>query len=148
MSALTSWVLSIALLVHDGHGFTKRMPVAMAEAIDAAATANPFDGDIRYTAALLTVFAFRESSYRSDVEGDCDASKTHCHSAGAWQTPAGSTSHDVAKQAVYALKLMHESAEKCESAPLAVYAGGCGNSQARRISTVRMALAHELAVTP
>lgn len=147
MSPLTTWILAIALLVHDSHGFSKRMPLAMAKAIDAAATANPIDGDVRYTAALLTVFSFRESSYRSEVEGDCDADH-HCRSAGAWQTPAGSTSHDVAKQAAYALALMHESAVKCPDAPLAVYAGGCGNSQARRISVVRSALAHELARVP
>ena len=139
---MTAWILTIALLVHDAHGFTKRMPLAMAQAIDAAAAANPIGGDVKYTAALLTVFAFRESSYRTEVVGDGGKS------AGAWQTPAGSTSHDVAKQAVYALALMHASAAACPDAPLATYAGGCGNAQARRISSARMALAHELAVAP
>ena len=139
---MVTWILAIALLMHDTHGFTKRMPRAMAEAIDTAATANPFDHDVKYTAALMVVFAFRESSYQKEAIGDGGKS------VGAWQTPKATTPPDVAKQAVYALQLMHTSSIACPNDPLAQYAGGCGNVNAKRISQVRMALARELAATP
>jgi hypothetical protein len=139
---MIAWILVIALLMHDSHSFTKKMPRAMAEAIATAAAADPFDRDIKYTASLLVVFAFRESSYQSEAVGDGGKS------VGAWQTPQATTPHDVAKQASYALQLMHASAVACPSDPLAQYAGGCANVNAKRISQVRIALAHELAVQP
>lgn len=136
MSASTylTWILKIALLVHDAHGFTRAMPPAMAAAIADATT----DRD---EAAVLVVLAFRESSYRADVRGDGG------RSCGAWQTPCAVTPlGDARKQAVLALGIYRRSAALCPAHPLAIYASGsCGSIAGRRISDARIAEASALA---
>lgn len=132
-----AWVLRIALLVHDAHGFTRAMPPAMASAIvDVAADS--------VEAATLVVLAFRESSYRTDVRGDAG------QSCGAWQTPCSSTPlGDVRAQAKIAVAILRRSAALCPSHPLAIYASGsCTNPAGRRISDARIAEASALAVAP
>lgn len=133
---MLNWILAIALLMHDSHGYSRNMPPAMAQAIADVAPD-------RATAALMVVFAFRESSYRADVKGDGGAS------CGAWQTPCARTPKDVRGQAVLALAIMHASMAACPDYPLAVYASGSCTSQAgRRISTARIAEAKRLEATP
>ena len=133
---MLNWILTIAILMHDTHGYSRNMPPAMAQAIADVAPD-------RATAALLVVFAFRESSYRSDVKGDGGAS------CGAWQTPCARTPKDVKGQAVLALAIMRASMLACPEYPLAPYASGsCSSAAGRRISTARIAEAKALAVTP
>ena len=133
---MLNWILTIALLMHDSHGYTRAMPPAMAEAIAAVAPDKA-------TAALMVVFAFRESSYRSDVKGDGGAS------CGAWQTPCARTPKDVKGQAVLALAIMRRSWMLNPEHPMAAYCSGNPNSLAGiRISDARIAEAKALAVMP
>jgi hypothetical protein len=133
---MLNWILTIAILMHDTHGYSRAMPSAMAQAIADVAPD-------RATAALMVVFAFRESSYRADVKGDGGAS------GGAWQTPCARTPRDVRGQAVLALAIMRASMLACPEFPLAVYASGsCASQAGRRISTARIAEAKRLEGTP
>ena len=138
------WILAIAVLVVDAHGYSRSMPNPLALAVSRAT-------QDRHEAALLVVFAFRESSYRSDVRGDGGAS------CGAWQTPCsrtdlctGSSAQSCFdKQAALALSIMHQSMVACPEYPLAVYASGsCSSPAGRRISTARIAEAKALALHP
>ncbi len=133
---MLNWILTIALLMHDSHGYSRSMSPAMAQAIADVAPD-------RATAALLVVFAFRESSYRADVKGDGGAS------CGAWQTPCARTPKDVRGQAVLALAIMRASMLACPDYPLSVYASGsCTSAAGRRISTARIAEAKRLEGVP
>ena len=148
------WILAIAVLVVDAHGYSRAMPNPLAQAVEhAVAGSDPATS--HHEAALLVVFAFRESSYRSDVRGDGGAS------CGAWQTPCSRTKLCTAAspqscfdaQAELALSIMHASFVACPEFPLAVYAGGtaagpCSSPAARRISTARIAEAKKLALMP
>ena len=153
MNLIVQWILAIALLVHDGHGYSRAMPRLLGDAIAAVAP----DRD---TAALLVVFAFRESSYRADVKGDYYADAdgvVRPHSCGAWQTPCSRTPLCVASsgakcfqaQAALAWSIMQASMVACPDYPLAVYASGnCTSLAGRRISTSRIAEARTLAMEP
>jgi hypothetical protein len=148
------FVLSIATLVHDAKGFTKPMPMPLAQAIVDAAVASPlFEGPLGpvQTMAVEVVFAFREGSYDVNISGDhrliagvsipraCGTFETFCSF-----TPLG----DARRQAVIFLREMRRSFIACPEFPAAFYAGGsCDNVQAKRISSARLELARELAAT-
>ena len=149
------WILAIAVLVVDAHGYSRAMPnplaVAVTRAIRPAGDSEQLTPTQRHEAALLVVFAFRESSYRSDVRGDGGAS------CGAWQTPCARTElcgHTSPQscfdaQAALALAIMRASMLACPEYPLAVYASGrCDSAAGRRISTARIAEAKRLALIP
>ena len=138
-----AWILKIALLVHDSHGFTRPMPSSMASAIADVTTDTT-------EAAVLVVLAFRESSYRDTAKGDYWADPdgvVRAHSCGAWQTPCLVTPiGDVKKQAAIAIGIYRRSATLCPSHPLAIYASGsCSSLAGRRISNARIAEASALA---
>jgi hypothetical protein len=80
-----------------------------AEEIATAAEESPLPGDNgRYTAAVLTVMAFRESSFRRDVVGDDGASRGLFQISTIWGEPS----------ARLALKLLHKSFNVCREKPL------------------------------
>jgi hypothetical protein len=138
--ALTLWLSTAAAELKDGHGFAGRPAPAVVQAIADAAVADPLMGDEQHTAAILLVFAFRESSYRADVRGDSGKS------CGLFQSPCASTPlRDPKAQATIALRIMRRSMTACPDFPFAVYASGsCASAAGRRISSERIADAKRL----
>ena len=141
---MITWVLTIALLVTDSHGFSRAMPAKLAQAI-LNATKD------RAEQAVMVVFAFHEGSYRTDVRGDSGASCGTFQSRCA-VTPLCTASSPQAcfdTQARIALDTMHRSFAACPEYPLAVYASGsCTSAAGRRISTARIAEARRLEGVP
>ncbi len=129
---MIQWILTIALLMHDAHGYTRPMPQRVAEAIASVAPD-------RETAALLVVFAFRESTYRDDVRGDSGKS------CGLFQTPCVVTPlRDARKQVEVAMGIFKRSAIACPEHPLAIYGTGrCIRWGESRAADVRRLLAVE-----
>lgn len=163
---LEAWVLAASLAyakdAEPRNPAPRAMPATLATAIADASTASPLPGmtDVE-TSAVLVVFAFRESSYRTDVAGDCaklPAGSLLCtkalaaRSCGAFQTPCERTTMgDAVQQTKLALGIMATSFARCPTSPLSMYATGtCGTLQGSRISELRLTAAMRLLseVTP
>ena len=136
---LAAWLLAASARLLDASGHAGHPSQAVVDAIASEATADPVAGDQMHTAALLLVIAFRESSYRVNVQGDGG------HSCGLYQTPCPRTPHDAPGQTRLALAILRQSFTACPDAPLAPYASGsCSSSAGRRISAQRIAQAKAL----
>jgi hypothetical protein len=138
--ALALWLSTASAELKDGHGYAGRPAPAVVQAIADESIADPLMGDPISTAAVLLVFAFRESSYRADVRGDSGKS------CGLFQSPCASTPlRDPKAQATIALAIMRRSMVACPDFPFAVYASGsCSSVAGRRISSERIADAKRL----
>jgi hypothetical protein len=142
---LALWLTTAAHEVKDSHGFAGRPSSAVVEAIAAESIASPIGGNAQATAALVLVFAFRESSYRTDVRGDGG------RSCGLLQTPCAITPlRDARAQVRIGIELLKRSALASPDGlhPWATYASGSPtNAAGIRISDARAAEAKALLVT-
>ncbi len=145
LSSLKAWTLAASLAF--AHHAEPKNPVprpmseGLAEAIASEAIANPLFAGVdgpQQTAALLVVFGFRESSYRSSAVGDggrsCGVFQTPCK-----ETPLG----DVNRQARIAIRIMKRSIEAIPEHPLALYCGG-SLERGSSLGDLRLIAAHEL----
>ena len=134
---LVAWLLSLPLL-HDGTPL--HAPIHRPEAaVHVIAQAALETEDPPMYAALLDVFAARESAYRPTAVGD------HGRSCGAWQTPCARTPMGkgaALEQARLAIRIFRASFAGCPDHPLALYeTGRCMEWGSHRMTEVRAELA-------
>lgn len=126
VSSLKAWVVAASLafahVAEPKNPVPRPMSAGLAEAIASEAIANPLFNSAegpQWTAAILVVFGFRESSYRPSAVGDGG------RSCGVFQTPCKATPlGDVTRQARIAIQIMKRSIEAVPDHPLALYCGG------------------------
>jgi hypothetical protein len=76
-------------------------------------------------AAMLAFTAYRESSLRVRVGGDCTPDKTDCRAHGPWQLHGDCGTRSLLDQARCELALLHQGAAECPDHPTAILWGGC-----------------------
>lgn len=139
---LSLWLTTASAEVKDGRGFAGRPHSTVVQAIASESIADPIGGDALGTAAIVLVFAFRESSYRTDVRGDGG------RSCGLGQTPCAITPlRDAPAQVRIMIRLLRQSAVASPDGlhPWATYASGSPtNAAGIRISDARSAEARAL----
>ena len=142
MQTTLAFVLAIASHIHDARGFQKPIPVPVAEAVVVVSNDSPlWENQERETAATLAYWAFRESSWLTNVIGDSGKS------CGLGQTPCRETPHDAVGQLRIMVKHMKRSMLLDPEHPFRVYASGDIHSVAgARISDARSQAVRELLV--
>lgn len=139
---LTCWALWYpgAERSSDAPAIANAIVVAVLEDADNA----PVTGSHAEDAALMAVYALRESWLRHGLVGDGG------RSFAVWQQPAYVGRLSIEEQARAWLFTLHAAAEVCPESPAAPLAGGCERARAvadRRARTARRLLARALAAT-
>lgn len=145
---LRSIVIAVMISIHPGAMSLRDAP-AIADAI---ATAVTFDSDpvwdAETEAAVMTVYADRESGLRLHPGHWVDpktGKAVDAHANGFLQIRAAQGLADAGTQSAYWLDLLHDGAQRCSQSPAAPLSGNCYGAGRRiadrRVRMARVALA-------